>query len=218
MASPDEELPPGYQDVLTRLRKPVRIPEEVRSRHLEVALASVSPSAVPIHRRRRAGVLAAAAAIILTVGVVGTWSLAQPTGRNSTTESVAANAPSTRAGTGGARDEALDKTDAADAAAAPAETAPQLTDLGRFDDDDAVRVAASWLTDLAIGSAPTSTVAAGVESASTVATPTPTLPLCPEPPNVSWKATATVADAPVLVGSNPAGDVVVVDRTTCTVR
>lgn len=237
MEPPDEELPPGYETVLAALHQPVEVDAEVRSRHLAAALTAHPPTK-SAHRSRRIGALAAAAAVVLVVGVVGMWSLGHPTEGDSATESVAARAPSTLAS---GADEQRKESDVGVASGkadphppgalpepgaaglAPAETTPPLENLGSFDDVSALRAAASLGWVLSSGSDTRGTEAGARNSAdkagpTTIPAPGPSEEVCSPPSGTYWTATATLSGTPVLVGLGPTDAVVVVDRTTCALR
>lgn len=231
MEPPDEELPPGYAAVLAALHQPVEVDDEVRTRHLATALAAATPTKAA-HRSRLIGALATAAAIITLVGVAGTWFLDHPTEDSSATESVAAGTPSTVAGQrdtqrgaseAGAADEAgalpsSSSVEMGAATRAPSATAPPLKDLGSFTDVTTLRAAASGVG-LASGD-DLDDAGNAIEKAlpTTSVVPAPAEAICRPPLNTSWRATATLAGAPVLVGLDPTGNVVLVDATTCALR
>lgn len=242
MEPPDEELPPGYAAVLAALHQPVEVDDEVRTRHLAAALTAHPPTKAA-HRSRRIGGLAAAAAVVVIVGVVGMWSLGRPTEGDSTTESVAARAPSTLAsGADGQRKESDVGVASGEAGPhppgtlpergatelAPAETTPPLEDLGSFDEVSALRAAASLGWVLSSGSDTTGSDTRGGETGArnsadeagptTILAPGPSEEVCSPPAGTYWTATATLSGTPVLVGLGPTDAVVVVDRTTCALR
>lgn len=223
----DDDLPQGYDEVLAVLRAPVEVDQEVRARHLAESLGAEPRRATVTPLRRRLVPLLAAAALLLLIGVVGTWGLIRPGTDEVSTATVAAGRASTTIDhaarsdkvTEAGSDEATQQPSPGLSAPLAAERSDQAPipslDLGEFGDDAALRTAAE--AHLA------TTADSGVGTPTTVVPDTPSAPgtappRCALPAGISWVATATVGGTPVLVGRDTAGEVVVVDRSTCAPR
>jgi len=229
MEQPDDEIPPGYEELRSALRAPVAVDAGVRSRHLEVALAS-SPNRRAVTRRpRRLTQVLAAAAVVAVAGVVGTWTLTRPADRSSSSESVASGGGSndTRPAerSQGAADETTgsapdmptpEMADRGTASGVADKALAQLIELGAFDDVVSLRAAAKGPLDH-LRSPVSSTSTAGFDAVEPTAPDTNAVS-CNPPEGTSWAATATVAGAPVLLGLDLTGNVIVVDRDTCAIR
>jgi len=226
----DDELPPGYDDVIAALRSPVDVDDEVRARHLSTALASGSRRSRSTQRSRRVVRVLAAAAAVVVVGAIGTWGLAQSGGGGSSTESVAVAQSSTSIASSEAGAPALGGSRTADeksgapvqepapedAADSAAEASVPLPDLGSFADDAALRAAAAGLA--AVGPSATAGSMANSTTSAVPAVQASRAPACAVPDGGSWLATANVAGVPVLVGTTSDHTVVLADPVTCARR
>jgi hypothetical protein len=245
---PDEGEEPTPPWLRAALETPVEVDPAVRDAHVRAAMhvfdeaafdeagfdeqASESRTIAPVvdltRRRRRAPWLAAAAAIVLAIGVAGWWVGDQDTtgtadqlASKSARESVdATSAPQSESDLGAAADSSGDSSFGA---------APAPVDLGEFSSEVALREVVRALPSGSIAATKSPSTMAATDEATTRAesgAAAPVIaPTCPTPAGVNATTaehhTATVAGAPVEVWVEGRGDgavIVVVDRASCTVR